>query len=111
MLPASQTLLKIHGFPNLERLSSSMYHQNLSSLKLWSCPKLKCFPGKGLPCSLLVLDIWEYPLDGRKVQRESRIILAFVNPYTSRQYKIEWILTTEMLFLIFGCQEFNGNLS
>ena len=85
MLPASLTLLKIRGFPNLERLSSSMYHQNLSSLKLNSnAPQARVYPPH----------FWyqtsgNIRFDGRKVQRGSRTILAFVNPYTSRQYKID----------------------
>ncbi|KDO39322.1 hypothetical protein CISIN_1g039954mg, partial [Citrus sinensis] len=57
-LPASLTSLMINNFPNLERLSSSIVDlQNLTILQLYNCPKLKYFPEKGLPSSLLELDI------------------------------------------------------
>ncbi|XP_024040896.1 putative disease resistance RPP13-like protein 1 [Citrus clementina] len=62
-LPASLTSLRIVDFPNLERLSSSIVDlQNLTSLYLYDCPKLKYFPEKGLPSSLLQLDIYRCPL-------------------------------------------------
>ncbi|KAH9750271.1 hypothetical protein KPL71_013825 [Citrus sinensis] len=54
-LLASLTSLRIVDFPNLERLSSSIVDlQNLTHLNLVDCPKLKYFPEKGLPSSLLV---------------------------------------------------------
>ncbi|GAY64235.1 hypothetical protein CUMW_232020 [Citrus unshiu] len=61
-LPACLTQLEIFNFPNLERLSSSICDQNLTSLKLTNCPKLKYFPEKGLPASLLRLEIKKCPL-------------------------------------------------
>ncbi|KDO53176.1 hypothetical protein CISIN_1g000568mg [Citrus sinensis] len=62
-LPATLTYLVIADLPNLERLSSSIfYHQNLTKLKLCNCPKLKYFPEKGLPASLLRLEISGCPL-------------------------------------------------
>ncbi|KDO37270.1 hypothetical protein CISIN_1g044882mg, partial [Citrus sinensis] len=70
-LPASLTSLWISGFPNLERLSSSIVDlQNLASLYLGDCPKLKYFPEKGLPSSLLQLDIWGCPLIEEKCRKD-----------------------------------------
>ncbi|KDO40974.1 hypothetical protein CISIN_1g045368mg, partial [Citrus sinensis] len=55
--------LVIVDLPNLERLSSSIAdHQNLISLKLCNCPKLKYFSEKGLPASLWRLEMSGSPL-------------------------------------------------
>ncbi|KAL9448734.1 hypothetical protein AB3S75_016103 [Citrus x aurantiifolia] len=70
-LPASLTYLKIDNFPNLERLSSSIVDlQNLTHLYLYDCPKLKYFPEKGLPSSLLLLIIWECLLIAEKCRKD-----------------------------------------
>ncbi|KAL9448687.1 hypothetical protein AB3S75_016058 [Citrus x aurantiifolia] len=70
-LPASLTALWIYNFPNLERLSSSIVDlQNLTSLHLWDCPKLKYFPEKGLPSSLWQLWIWGCPLIAEKCRKD-----------------------------------------
>ena len=63
-LPSSLTKLEIWNFPNIEFLSSKGF-QNLSalqSLSINSCPKLEFLPEKGLPPSLLDLDISNCPL-------------------------------------------------
>uniref|UniRef100_A0A2N9HCX2 Uncharacterized protein n=1 Tax=Fagus sylvatica TaxID=28930 RepID=A0A2N9HCX2_FAGSY len=63
-LPTSLTLLYICGLPNIVFLSSKGF-QNLSALeemRIWSCPKLEFLPEKGLPPSLLYLDIMWCPL-------------------------------------------------
>lgn len=62
-LPASLTSRCLSKFPNLERLSSIA--ENLTSLErlsLSDCPKLKYFPEKGLPTSLLKLKVYRCPL-------------------------------------------------
>ncbi|KAL9448700.1 hypothetical protein AB3S75_016071 [Citrus x aurantiifolia] len=70
-LPASLTSLEISNFPNLERLSSSIVDlQNLTQLRLWDCPKLKYFPEKGLPSSLLLLKIVGSPLMEEKCRKD-----------------------------------------
>ncbi|GAY51338.1 hypothetical protein CUMW_133440 [Citrus unshiu] len=70
-LPASLTSLGISNFPNLERLSSSIVDlQNLTELYLWECPKLKYFPEKGLPSSLLHLYIEGCPLIEEKCRKD-----------------------------------------
>ncbi|XP_024040330.1 putative disease resistance RPP13-like protein 1 [Citrus clementina] len=70
-LPASLTSLEIFNFPNLERLSSSIVDlQNLTELYLGDCPKLKYFPEKGLPSSLLRLYIDECPLIAEKCRKD-----------------------------------------
>ncbi|KDO39269.1 hypothetical protein CISIN_1g035732mg, partial [Citrus sinensis] len=70
-LLASLTSLGISRFPNLERLSSSIVDlQNLTLLQLWGCPKLKYFPKKGLPSSLLELDIVGCPLIEEKCRKD-----------------------------------------
>ncbi|GAY67853.1 hypothetical protein CUMW_259730 [Citrus unshiu] len=70
-LPASLTTLRIEDFPNLERLSSSIVDlQNLTELILWGCPKLKYFPEKGLPSSLLKLWIYDCPLIEEKCRKD-----------------------------------------
>ncbi|XP_052297987.1 putative disease resistance RPP13-like protein 1 isoform X7 [Citrus sinensis] len=70
-LPASLTSLVISKFPNLERLSSSIVDlQNLTELDLRWCPKLKYFPEKGLPSSLLQLEIWSCPLIEEKCRED-----------------------------------------
>ncbi|GAY67848.1 hypothetical protein CUMW_259710 [Citrus unshiu] len=70
-LPASLTSLMINNFPNLERLSSSIVDlQNLTILQLYNCPKLKYFPEKGLPSSLLELDINRCPLIEEKCRKD-----------------------------------------
>ncbi|XP_024040387.1 putative disease resistance RPP13-like protein 1 [Citrus clementina] len=70
-LPASLTSLWIEDFPNLERLSSSIVDlQNLTELKLHNCPKLKYFPEKGLPSSLLQLQIVGCPLTEEKCRKD-----------------------------------------
>ncbi|KAL9451753.1 hypothetical protein AB3S75_013341 [Citrus x aurantiifolia] len=70
-LPASLTSLEIFNFPNLERLSSSIVDlQNLTELILYDCPKLKYFPEKGLPSSLLELLIWRCPLIEEKCRKD-----------------------------------------
>lgn len=63
MLPTSLTILRIIDFPNLECISSSILSLNsLEDLQLSNCAKLKLFPDKGLPLSLLKLFIGECPL-------------------------------------------------
>lgn len=60
MLPSSLTGLEIMSFPNLVSLSSKGF-QNLSTLKkllVYDCPKLSSLPEKGLPHSLLKLQIY-----------------------------------------------------
>ncbi|KDO37747.1 hypothetical protein CISIN_1g007138mg [Citrus sinensis] len=70
-LPASLTTLWISRFPNLERLSSSIVDlQNLTELVLVNCPKLKYFPEKGLPSSLLQLQIYCCPLIAEKCRKD-----------------------------------------
>ncbi|GAY69533.1 hypothetical protein CUMW_289150, partial [Citrus unshiu] len=70
-LPASLTSLWIYNFPNLERLSSSIVDlQNLTELGLYHCPKLKYFPEKGLPSSLLQLRIVDCPLIEKKCRKD-----------------------------------------
>ncbi|KDO37252.1 hypothetical protein CISIN_1g018478mg [Citrus sinensis] len=70
-LPTSLTSLAIFSFPNLERLSSSIVDlQNLTSLYLVGCPKLKYFPEKGLPSSLLELWIGGCPLIEEKCRKD-----------------------------------------
>ncbi|GAY33493.1 hypothetical protein CUMW_281820 [Citrus unshiu] len=70
-LPASLTSLLIFSFPNLELLSSSIVDlQNLTSLTLEDCPKLKYFPEKGLPSSLLQLYIGGCPLIAEKCRKD-----------------------------------------
>ncbi|GAY61484.1 hypothetical protein CUMW_210350, partial [Citrus unshiu] len=70
-LPASLTSLRIVDFPNLERLSSSIVDlQNLTHLNLVDCPKLKYFPEKGLPSSLLQLGFWGCPLIEEKCRKD-----------------------------------------
>ncbi|KDO37121.1 hypothetical protein CISIN_1g039944mg [Citrus sinensis] len=70
-LPASLTSLWIEAFPNLERLSSSIVDlQNLTELYLFGCPKLKYFPEKGLPSSLLELRISRCPLIAEKCRKD-----------------------------------------
>ncbi|GAY63794.1 hypothetical protein CUMW_228520 [Citrus unshiu] len=70
-LPASLTSLLICNFPNLERLSSSIVDlQNLTELYLCDCPKLKYFPEKGLPSSLLQLWIYLCPLIEEKCRKD-----------------------------------------
>ncbi|KDO37797.1 hypothetical protein CISIN_1g048826mg [Citrus sinensis] len=70
-LPASLTSLWISNFPNLERLSSSIVDlQNLTSLYLLDCPKLRYFPEKGLPSSLLQLHIYRCPLIEEKCRKD-----------------------------------------
>ncbi|GAY51343.1 hypothetical protein CUMW_133490 [Citrus unshiu] len=70
-LPPSLTSLEIFNFPNLERLSSSIVDlQNLTSLRLQNCPKLKYFPEKGLPSSLLQLSINQCPLIEEKCRKD-----------------------------------------
>ncbi|KAL9448735.1 hypothetical protein AB3S75_016104 [Citrus x aurantiifolia] len=70
-LPASLTSLAIEGFPNLERLTSSIVDlQNLTGLVLGGCRKLKYFPEKGLPSSLLQLSINRCPLIEEKCRKD-----------------------------------------
>ncbi|GAY69296.1 hypothetical protein CUMW_270840 [Citrus unshiu] len=70
-LPATLTSLRIEDFPNLERLSSSIVDlRNLTELVLRGCPKLKYFPEKGLPSSLLQLYIWSCPLITEKCRKD-----------------------------------------
>ncbi|GAY53621.1 hypothetical protein CUMW_150530, partial [Citrus unshiu] len=70
-LPASLTSLGISRFPNLERLSSSIVDlQNLTELIIEDCPKLKYFPEKGLPSSLLRLRLERCPLIGEKCRKD-----------------------------------------
>ncbi|KAL9451804.1 hypothetical protein AB3S75_013388 [Citrus x aurantiifolia] len=70
-LPASLTDLEIGRFPNLERLSSSIVDlRNLTELVLRGCPKLKYFPEKGLPSSLLRLSIMSCPLMEEKCRKD-----------------------------------------
>ena len=70
-LPASLTSLWIVSFPNLERLSSLIVDlQNLTELYIWDCPKLKYFPEKGLPSSLLELEIFGCPLMEEKCRKD-----------------------------------------
>ncbi|KAH7576039.1 hypothetical protein JRO89_XS02G0280900 [Xanthoceras sorbifolium] len=70
LLPASLIALEITDFPSLKCLPSPI--QNLSSLKqlkFSKCPKLKSFPKKGLPLSLLVLWINQCPLLEQKCKK------------------------------------------
>ncbi|KAL5789187.1 hypothetical protein ACOSQ2_004075 [Xanthoceras sorbifolium] len=70
LLPASLIALGITDFPSLTCLSSPI--QNLSSLKglqFSKCPKLKSFPKKGLPLSLLALSIHQCPLLEQKCKK------------------------------------------
>ncbi|KAF3952042.1 hypothetical protein CMV_022358, partial [Castanea mollissima] len=63
-LPSSLTQLTIWSIPNIVILSSLGF-QNLSALEqlfIRYCPKLASLPEKGLPPSLLRLDIYECPL-------------------------------------------------
>jgi hypothetical protein len=63
-LPTSLTNLAINDLPNIVFLSSKGF-QNLSALQqLWiiGCPKLEFLPEKGLPPSLLKLNIRDCPL-------------------------------------------------
>ncbi|KAL9448702.1 hypothetical protein AB3S75_016073 [Citrus x aurantiifolia] len=70
-LPASLTSLEISKFPNLERLCSSIVDlQNLTELTFYDCRKLKYFPEKGLPSSLLQLSIVGCPLIGEKCRKD-----------------------------------------
>ncbi|KAH7576041.1 hypothetical protein JRO89_XS02G0281100 [Xanthoceras sorbifolium] len=63
ILPTSLTILTIREFPNLVGLSSVIQSLNsLEELNLENCPKLKSFPKKGLPLSLLRLRIYGCPL-------------------------------------------------
>ncbi|KAH9750228.1 putative disease resistance RPP13-like protein 1 [Citrus sinensis] len=74
-LPASLTSLRIVDFPNLERLSSSIVDlQNLTHLNLVDCPKLKYFPEKGLPSSLLQLSIYRCPLMEEKCRKDGGLL-------------------------------------
>ncbi|TXG53625.1 hypothetical protein EZV62_018881 [Acer yangbiense] len=69
MLPTSLTTLNIRFFPDLKRLSHII--QSLTSLEeliLHNCPKLKSFPVKGLPLSLLSLRSYECPLIKQKCE-------------------------------------------
>ncbi|KAJ4709306.1 Disease resistance protein [Melia azedarach] len=62
-LPVSLTKLSVDNFPDLERLSSTIGNlTSLEILRLSDCPKLKYFPEKGLPHSLLNLQITGCPL-------------------------------------------------
>ncbi|KAH7576042.1 hypothetical protein JRO89_XS02G0281300 [Xanthoceras sorbifolium] len=70
LLPSSLIALEITDFPSLKCLSSPI--QNLSSLKglqFSKCPKLKSFPKKGLPLSLLALSIHQCPLLEQKCKK------------------------------------------
>ncbi|KAL5786925.1 hypothetical protein ACOSP7_003874 [Xanthoceras sorbifolium] len=70
LLPASLIALEIKDFPSLKCLSSPI--QNLSSLKglkFSECPKLKSFPKKGLPLSILALLIYYCPLLEQKCKK------------------------------------------
>ncbi|KAL5789191.1 hypothetical protein ACOSQ2_004079 [Xanthoceras sorbifolium] len=70
LLPASLITLEITDFPSLKCLSSPI--QNLSSLKglkFSKCPKLKSFPKKGLPLSILELWIHQCPLLEQKCKK------------------------------------------
>ncbi|KAK3222996.1 hypothetical protein Dsin_010021 [Dipteronia sinensis] len=63
ILPTSLTILHIDHFTNLESLSSIFRNLiSLEELHLGDCPKLKFFPKKGLPPSLVRLQIWRCPL-------------------------------------------------
>ncbi|KAK2643102.1 hypothetical protein Ddye_024865 [Dipteronia dyeriana] len=79
MLPTTLTDLWISGFPELERLSFfAQNHTSLLVLSLCRCPKLKYFPKKGLPLSLLTLYIINCPWLEQRMQmnnlRELRVI-------------------------------------
>ncbi|CAN6556198.1 unnamed protein product [Malus baccata var. baccata] len=64
LLPKSLTILSIHGFPNLKKLSSKDFQflTSLQDLRLWGCPKLASIPEEGLPPSLTKLWIYECPV-------------------------------------------------
>ncbi|KAK1567037.1 hypothetical protein Q3G72_007445 [Acer saccharum] len=63
LLPTSLIILDIIDFPDLKRLSSVIQSLNsLEELNLENCPKLKSFPEKGLPLSLLKLQSYRCPL-------------------------------------------------
>ncbi|KAK0573729.1 hypothetical protein LWI29_012584 [Acer saccharum] len=63
ILPTSLTTLHIDHLTFLESLSSVFRNLiSLEELHLVDCPKLKFFPKKGLPPSLVRLQIWRCPL-------------------------------------------------
>ncbi|TXG53624.1 hypothetical protein EZV62_018880 [Acer yangbiense] len=63
LLPTSLIILDIRDFPDLKRLSSDIQSLiSLEELNLENCPKLKSFPEKGLPLSLLKLRSYGCPL-------------------------------------------------
>ncbi|KAL9448690.1 hypothetical protein AB3S75_016061 [Citrus x aurantiifolia] len=87
-LPASLTTLRIYNFPNLERLSSSIVDlQNLTHLNLVDCPKLKYFPEKGLPSSLLQLSIYRCPLMEEKCRKDGGLLTHI----PSVQINLKWV--------------------
>ncbi|KAL5856452.1 hypothetical protein ACOSQ3_003910 [Xanthoceras sorbifolium] len=70
LLPASLMGLAITDFPSLKCLSSPIPNlSSLKGLKFSKCPKLKSFPKKGLPLSLLVLWINQCPLLEQKCKK------------------------------------------
>ncbi|GAY68977.1 hypothetical protein CUMW_268400 [Citrus unshiu] len=90
-LPASLTSLSILLFSNLERLPSSIVDlQNLTELRLHGCPKLKYFPEKGLPSSLLQLQIWRCPLIEEKCRKDGGQYWDLLThiPYVKIDYKV-----------------------
>ncbi|KAH7576049.1 hypothetical protein JRO89_XS02G0282200 [Xanthoceras sorbifolium] len=70
LLPASLIALEITDFPSLTCLSSPIqYLSSLKGLQFSKCPKLKSFPKKGLPLSLLALSIHQCPLLEQKCKK------------------------------------------
>ncbi|KAH9684424.1 putative disease resistance RPP13-like protein 1 [Citrus sinensis] len=91
-LLASLTSLEIYNFPNLERLSSSIVDlQNLTSLYLKNCPKLKYFPEKGLPSSLLKLSIYDCPLIEEKCREDGGQYWALLTHLPYVEIASKWV--------------------
>ncbi|KAH9750158.1 putative disease resistance protein [Citrus sinensis] len=91
-LPASLTYLRIEGFPNLERLTSSIVDlQNLTGLVLGGCRKLKYFPEKGLPSSLLQLSINRCPLIEEKCRKDGGQYWDLLTHIPSVEISGKWV--------------------
>ncbi|KDO38814.1 hypothetical protein CISIN_1g002156mg [Citrus sinensis] len=91
-LPASLTSLEISFFPNLERLSSSIVDlQILTELRLYHCRKLKYFPKKGLPSSLLRLWIEGCPLIEEKCRKDGGQYWDLLTHIPRVQIDLKWV--------------------